>query len=127
MFCFKDLISSNEEGESKLKACDKAATATVANTGLGGKQTIQREVESLHLDWEQYHVELAETQARLEAVVKRWEEYEEAYEALAEWMKAEEKKVKDYTLVATLEDKKAQVVKYQVGGPLLLACPDVLV
>ena len=112
---FQDLINSKEDGENKFSACDQSATTTLTNTGLVGKQTIQRELESLRIDWEQYSVELGETQTRLQAIVTRWEEYEHSYEALADWMKTEEKRVKDYTLVASLEDKKSQVIKYQVN------------
>ena len=116
-FCFvhcQDLISSQGDGETKIRSCEEYAHATQTNTGLAGKQTIQHELEMLHQDWTQYGNDLSEARDRLKNVLSKWQAYELSYEKLAQWIKDMEKKVKDFTLVPTLDEKKVLVKKYQV-------------
>jgi hypothetical protein len=109
------LIKSKQDGEMKISSCEATAADTLVDTGVIGRQTIERELEALRQDWHQYSSDLAESQNHLQLVVDRWAQYESMYECLAGWMKVEEKRMKEYSLVSTLEEKKAQVTKYQVG------------
>ena len=109
------MISSQSDGEGKIRSCEEYAHATQSNTGLAGKQTIQHELEMLHRDWSQYGNDLTEARDRLRNVLSKWQEYELSYEKLAQWIKDMERKVKDFTLVPTLDEKKVLVKKYQVN------------
>lgn len=79
-----------------------------------GKQTIQHELELLRKDWGRYDTDVTETRDRLKEILAKWQEYELNYEKLAQWIKDMEKKVKDFALVPTLDEKRNLLKKYQV-------------
>jgi nesprin-1 len=114
VFLIQDLIASKDDGDAKVKKCESQAEKTITHSGAIGRQAIQRELETLKHLWTTYCDELDETKTRLNEVLQKWQTYEETYDRLLDWVKDTEKKVKDTTLVARLEDKKAQVKKYQV-------------
>ena len=114
----QDLQMSKPDGASKVQTCVEHAESTCRHTGAPGRQTIQAEVDSLRQDWERYEDDLSATRGHLEVALQQWEEYEDTYERLSQWLRDAEKRAKDFNLVSTLEEKRAQVKKYQVGGEL---------
>ena len=110
----QDLLKSHSEGEDKVEMCEKLAENTLFETSQDGRQTIQRQVEKLRSDWSEFTDQMEETRTRLEALLHRWQTYEEMYERLSAWIRDKEKITKDYILMATLDEKKDQLKKYQV-------------
>ncbi|XP_064624000.1 muscle-specific protein 300 kDa-like isoform X3 [Lineus longissimus] len=108
----KDLLKSNPEGEEKIQACVSLAEQTSDETAPGGKQTINREVESLKQDWEDYTNMLNGSEDALNKCLEQWGHYEDSYEKLAAWIKDMERKVKDFNLQSTLEEKQSQAEKF---------------
>lgn len=111
---FQDLVSTLPEGEAKIDQCIRAAEVTLVNTGPEGRGIIQQEIHSLNTDWSGYQSDLTDTKSRLEIGLGQWQHYDATYEALLTWVKETERKVKDFCLVSTLEDKRSQARKYQV-------------
>ena len=107
-------MSSLTDGEAKVQQCLQATELTLVNTGHQGRATIQQEVDTLIADWSSYQSDLEDTKVKLETALGQWHHYDTAYDALLTWVKDTERKVKDFGLVSTLEDKGAQLKKYQV-------------
>ena len=107
-------MASKDDGDAKLRQCESQAEKTTTHSGAIGRQVIQRELEALRLLWTTYCDELNDTTSQLTEVLQKWQTYEETYDRLLDWVKDTEKKVKDTTLVPTLEHKRDQVKKYQV-------------
>ncbi len=59
-------------GEGKVNTCVKHAESTQPHTGASGKQTIQQEVDSLQLDWNQYQTNLNNTKTSLQNALEQW-------------------------------------------------------
>jgi len=110
----KDLSLLTPEGSAKLNDCLESAQRTIVNTGLAGRQIIQKEVEVLRQAWDQYAAELDDVNRKLNDAVEKWIAYEENYEKVNQEMKEMEKEVRDCGLVSTVDEKKAMVRKKQV-------------
>ena len=87
----------------------------MVNTSPPGRRVIQEEMDSLKLDLEGYQNNLGETQSKLAAALQQWQDYDSAYDKLSAWVKETERKVKDYGLVSSCDEKKLQLQKYQVS------------
>lgn len=111
----KDVSLLTPEGNAKLQNCLESAQRTMVNTGLAGRQIIQKEVEVLRRAWDQYMAKLDDVKNKLNAAVEKWTMYEENYEKVNQEMKEMEKEVRDCGLVSTVDEKKALVKKQQVG------------
>ena len=90
----------------------------MTNTAPSSRQDIQREVDDLKQDWQQYTAKVTETKSKLEKCMKQWQDYEAAFEKLTQWLKVMERKVKDFAPVSTVQEKQAQLAKYQVSQDL---------
>ena len=108
-------MSSLPDGEAKVEQCVKVAEVTLVNTGPQGREVIRQEADMLTANWASYQTDLDTTRARLEAAVGQWRQYDSAYDALLDWLKDMEHKLKEFGLVSTLDDKRAQLRKCQVG------------
>ncbi|XP_041353316.1 nesprin-1-like isoform X4 [Gigantopelta aegis] len=108
-----ELNTSLPDGMSKIKECEENAEATMNTTALKGRQSIQQEVDVLHLDWEDYTQKLNSLKDNLEQALHYWIIYEENYDKVAGWIKDMEKKVKEVPLKSTLEEKREQLTWYQ--------------
>ena len=107
-------MSSLPEGQAKVLACEKCSETAMETTALKGRQTIQQELDVLKLDWEDYSVKLASLEDSLDKAVRHWGQYEDQYGVISQWIKEMERRVKDFPLKSTLEEKQAQFKKYQV-------------
>ena len=114
IYCLQELMSSLPEGQAKVLACEKCSEKAMETTALKGRQTIQQELDVLKLDWEDYSVKLASLQDSLEKAVRHWGQYEDQYGVISQWIKEMERRVKDFPLKSSLEEKQAQLKKYQV-------------
>jgi len=110
----QDLVKLKTEGATKVQTCESHAEATLANTRLIGRQTIQRELDELRQDWTQYETELTEAEANLQTVLSMWVNYETTFDLLAQRLKDMEGSVKEFGLVASLEERHRQWKTYKV-------------
>ena len=115
----QDLVKLKTDGTTKLQMCETHAEATLTNTGLIGSQTLQRELDELRQDWLQYETELAETETNLQTILSMWVNYETTFEQLAQRLKDMEGSVKEFGLVASLEEKNKQWKTFKVGFAFL--------
>jgi len=84
-------------------------------TALKGRQGIQQEIDILKMDWDNYTAHIRSLRDSLDRAVNQWGTYEDQYDRISAWVKDMEKKVKDFPLKSTLEEKQQQLHKYQVG------------
>lgn len=84
-------------------------------TALKGRQGVQQEMDMLKMDWDNYTTQLKALRDGLDRAVQQWTKYEEQYDRIAHWVKDMEKKVKDCPLRSTMDEKQAQLQKFQVG------------
>lgn len=83
-------------------------------TALKGRQGMQQELDILKVDWDNHMTQVKALKHSIEHAVEQWGRYEEQFETLSVWVKDMEKKVKDFPLKATLEEKMQQYQRYQV-------------
>ena len=107
-------MSSLPEGQAKVQACEKCSEKAMETTALKGRQTIQQELDVLKLDWDDYSVKLQSLEDSLEKAVRHWGQYEDQYGVISQWIKEMERRVKDFPLKSSLEEKQSQLKKYQV-------------
>ena len=110
----QELMSLLPEGEAKVHACEECSNKTTETTALKGRQTIQQELEVLRLDWQDYSLKMAHLQDSLEKAVHHWGQYEDQYGIISQWVKDMERKVKDFPLRSSMEEKQEQLKRYQV-------------
>ncbi|KAL5008450.1 hypothetical protein ScPMuIL_014031 [Solemya velum] len=109
----QDLLVALPEGNTKITACENCGGKAMDSSALKGRQSIQQEVDMLKRDWEDYEVKLNSLKGNLERTITQWTGYEDLHEKLAAWVKEMEKKVKDFPLKSSLEEKQQQLKKYQ--------------
>lgn len=97
-----------------MKLTKTCADSTLLHTAPAGREVIVQELDSVTQNWEQYVSDLQAAHTRLDQCLQQWQRYEDMYENLLKWIKDTEKKVKDMPLVSTLDEKQAQVKRYQV-------------
>lgn len=85
------------------------------STGLKGRQMIKQELDVLKLDWEDYSIKLRSLQDSLDKAVHHWGQYDDQYSIISQWVKDMERRIKDFPLKSTLEEKQEQLKRYQVG------------
>lgn len=98
-----------------MEDCENHAQATMDATGLKGRQNIQSQVNVLRTDWEDYKTKLNSLRDGLEQALHFWSMYESKHQEMLKWLKSTEKKIKECPLKSSLEEKKEQLVKCQVG------------
>ncbi|KAJ8309205.1 hypothetical protein KUTeg_014079 [Tegillarca granosa] len=110
----QELVVALPDGETKVKACDSCATRSMETTALKGRQGMQQELDILKVDWDNHMTQVKALKHSIEHAVEQWARYEEQFETLSVWVKDMEKKVKDFPLKATLEEKQQQYLRYQI-------------
>ena len=115
----QELMNSLPEGEAKVRQCEECSERAMATTGIKGRQMIQQELDVLRLDWEDYSVKLSSLQDSLDKAVHHWGQYDDQYAIISHWVKDMEKRVKDFPLKSTLEEKQEQLKRYQVQSHVL--------
>lgn len=107
-------MSSLPEGEAKVRTCEDCAEKSMETTALKGRQMIQQELDVLKLDWEDYAIKLSSLQDSLEKAVHHWGQYDDQYGIISQWIKDMERRIKDFPLKSTLDEKQEQFKRYQV-------------
>lgn len=103
------------EGEAKIRTCEECTERAMESTALKGRQMIQQELDVLRLDWEDYSIKLSSLQDGLDKAVNHWGQYDDQYGIISQWIKEMERRIKDFPLKSTLEDKQELLKKYQVS------------
>ena len=111
----KELLAVLPEGSSKMKMCENTGTRAKDTTALQGRQNMQQEMDNLKSDWETYASSVRSLKDSLERAIQHWGRYEDQQDKILHWMKDMEKKVKDFPLKSTLEEKQQQYSRYQVS------------
>jgi len=94
--------------------CDKTLPGTLAS----GKEVLKRQVNNLETDWKSLVGSADDITDSLQRALELWKQFDSTHNALAEWMVAMERQLKELSLVSTLEEKEEQVTKLKVGGYL---------
>ena len=108
-------MKQKSDGEAKIELCRRAADATLAGTAHSGRVAIQAELDELTTVWDSYQQTLDKHFASLKEVLAKWDTYGSQYDSLSLWIKDMERKAKDVTLGASLEEKKSKANKLQVS------------
>ena len=116
------MLSTQSDGQTKVEAVESQGKSVIKHTGAPGRETIEREVGTIQRDWECYTNQLQDVNSQLNDALAKWDQYERTYQMLQQWVKDTESKVKDVPLVATLEEKRAQVAKYKVSVVKRVMC-----
>lgn len=111
----QELMSALPEGEAKVALCEECAEKAMESTGLKGRQMVKQELDVLKLDWEDYCVKLSSLQDSLDKAVHHWGQYDDQYAVISQWVKDMERRIKDFPLKSTLEEKQEQLKRYQVN------------
>ncbi|XP_074648980.1 muscle-specific protein 300 kDa-like isoform X3 [Tubulanus polymorphus] len=109
----QDLTKGRTDGEEKVDYCVQIAEMTMVHTAPVGRQVVSKEVTALKQDWDDYNTSLTDTQKKLDNCMQQWRSYDDNYDRLSHWIKEMEKKVKDFGLKNTLEEKHVQLEKFQ--------------
>lgn len=112
-------MSALPEGTAKIQHCENCAEKAMESTGLKGRQMIKQELDVLRLDWEDYSIKLTSLQDSLDKAVHHWGQYDDQYSVISQWIKDMERRIKDFPLKSTLEEKQEQLKRYQVGWQYL--------
>ncbi|XP_076463750.1 muscle-specific protein 300 kDa-like isoform X7 [Babylonia areolata] len=99
------------EGESKLRSVKELADRTGSNTSPQGQDVLQREMDHLHREWEDYCSRLRGAEQALEQTMEQWGSFEGTCEECSRWLKNMENSVRSQELRNTLQEKQAQVDK----------------
>lgn len=109
------MISTIPEGEAKLRSCEQAAESAAISTAPKGRQTIQQELDMVHMDWEDFNDRVGALHNTLQQAVVHWSSHDENLDHLSQWLKDAEREVKHFPLKSTLQEKRDQMQKYQVN------------
>lgn len=104
------------EGLSKMKMCENSGTRSKDTTALQGRQNMQQEMDMLKSDWETYASSVRSLKENLERTIQQWGRYDNQHHKILAWIKDMEKRVKDFPLKSTLEEKQQQYGRYQVNS-----------
>lgn len=107
----KDLSSMIKEGENKLHEIKNLAAITSKNTSRPGQDILQRELDHLQREWDNYLAQMKSTEHYLETTMTLWDTFDAQIEQLSSWLKSMEQKVKGHELKNTFKEKKAQLEK----------------
>lgn len=97
-----------------MKTCENSGTRSKDTTALQGRQNMQQEMDMLKSDWEMYASSVRSLKENLERAIRQWGKYDDHHEKISAWIRDMDKKVKDFPLKSTLEEKQQQYSRYQV-------------
>ncbi|GFO48198.1 nesprin-1, partial [Plakobranchus ocellatus] len=109
----KEFHSNVSEGQSKLSLTCQLGNTTATNTSVQGRDVLQREMEHMQREWEDYLNLMQHAETSLDQTMGMWGDFEAKFEQFAQWLKAMEAKVKGHELKNTSQEKQAQVEKFK--------------
>ena len=111
----QEFHSNVNEGQSKLSLTCQLGNTTSNNTSVQGRDVLQREMEHMQREWEDYINLMQHAETSLDQTMGMWGDFEAKFEQFAQWLKAMEAKVKGHELKNTSQEKQAQVEKFKVS------------
>ena len=104
-----------DDGLQKVNRVCDLAEKILPSTSSDGKRLIEQQVTELTNDWERLNMAITDSNAMLEGVQERWNDYEEYYGSLVKWLAdIENTLMMDPEPRAQLVEKKTQLDKYKV-------------
>ena len=111
----EDLQGRQEQGHSKLEEIQCLCSTVVASTSPRGCELLAKTVANLQEELENLSANLQETKRAQEAILQRWQSFEEGLESCNQWLRKQETAFGEQALQVTLPDKEAQLAIFQVA------------
>ncbi|KAH9507320.1 hypothetical protein Btru_056905, partial [Bulinus truncatus] len=110
----KSLLADLNEGSQRLTHAVRAGEVTLPSTSASGQTKIRQEIQAMNREFEEFRVQLMQSQTDLEICLNRWDEFEHSYQDFGNWLRETEVLLRrELDLKATLEEKKKHWEEYQ--------------
>lgn len=110
-------MANLSEGTQRLTHATKAGEATLPSTSASGQTKIRHELQAINKDFEEFRMQLVQSQTDLDTCLTRWDEFENSYQEFGNWLRETEVHLRmELEPKATVEEKKQHWEEYQVGG-----------
>lgn len=109
----EELKTRLEQGQLKLDEIQTLNATVVAYTSPRGCELLAKTVCNLQEELEAVSSNLQETVKNQEAIIQRWQSFEDGLEACNQWLRKQETAFGDQALQVTLPDKEAQLAVFQ--------------
>lgn len=110
-----EIQGGQEQGRSKLEEIQSLCSTVVAFTSPRGCELLAKSVASLQDELEAVSTSLQEIKRSQEAILQRWQSFEERLESCNVWLRKQETAFGEQALQVTLPDKEAQLVIFQTA------------
>lgn len=97
------------EGQCLFDLCSESLQLTLKNTDASGHASIIADLESQERSWRNLQSEIADGKRKVDGIMSQYNECEEVVQALRDWLKSIETKVKDQSLKSNLDAKEAHL------------------
>lgn len=114
----QEVDAAVQDGEGKLKEYYRLVNTTVVNTGAKGRLLIEEERKDVEEKWAGLLLSISRMRQRLTTSSEKLDDFEVCLEKFGDWIKMQETKAKAFVLVATVEEKRANVNALQVNSYL---------
>jgi len=104
------------QGRTMLDTCVTEAAVVSDSEDFDGQQSVLDDVGFVQAMWERLKTDLSESQQSLSDAVQRWNDYEEHWRSLDEWLTNMETSVKREILISDVDEIEPLVKSYQVSG-----------
>ncbi|XP_044734627.1 nesprin-1 [Chrysoperla carnea] len=88
-----NIIENMTQGDSLVTRTIELSIVVMKTTGSEGKDVIRQEIEQLKQDWEGLQVISKETHKSLTKCITSWNEYNEIYNKMKQWLDTYQKKI----------------------------------
>ncbi|XP_035824390.1 nesprin-1 [Aplysia californica] len=106
----KDLEASLQDGEAKRHEATNRLDAIKGVLPKAKQSELEANRKSMEKEWQNLVKQLQQTQSKLETSMEQWQQYDHRYEALSQWLKDTETKMRaESALKPDLPSKKEQL------------------
>ena len=120
---YQELLRDKPAGTERLNNALQAGEAIYPDTGAEARETIRADLRRLRSAFDDLFEDVMTSQRYREVNLVQWTSFEDSYEQVEAWLNRLEVQLgKDLPLLATAEEKKAQLLTYKVC-PLCLSSP----
>lgn len=109
----EELQTKLEQGRQKLEEIQGLSSTVVASTSPRGCELLAKTTASVQEEFETVTANVQETIRNQEAIIQRWQSFEDGLEVCNQWLRQQETAFGDQALHVTLPDKEAQLVVFQ--------------
>ncbi|KAH9507323.1 hypothetical protein Btru_056909 [Bulinus truncatus] len=86
----KSLLADLNEGSQRLTHAVRAGEVTLPSTSASGQTKIRQEIQAMNREFEEFRVQLMQSQTDLEICLNRWDEFEHSYQDFGNWLRETE-------------------------------------